>query len=140
MTDAFSPSVIVGIDGSDTAIHATQWAVPEAVARSVPLRLVYVTKPAHPSADDYYADLHHAEAALRAASDVVAATGQPVKVETATVAGLPSVSLVAESRDAAMLCIGSVGVGRYAEAILGSTAVDPRRHRAVSRRDHPPAR
>lgn len=44
-------SVVVGIDGSDTAIEAALWAIDEAVSRSVPLRLVCVTKAKHPSAD-----------------------------------------------------------------------------------------
>lgn len=51
-------AVVVGIDGSPAAIHAAQWAIGEAISRSVPLRLVYVTKPKHPSADDYYEDIH----------------------------------------------------------------------------------
>ena len=36
------PAVVVGVDGSRTALHAALWAIDEAVARDVPLRLVYV--------------------------------------------------------------------------------------------------
>ena len=36
------PSVVVRIDGSQTAIQAAEWAVDEAVSREVPLRLVEV--------------------------------------------------------------------------------------------------
>lgn len=117
-------SVVVGIDGSDTAIEAALWAIDEAVSRSVPLRLVCVTKAKHPSAEDYYADIHHAEDSLRAAQAAVDATGKSVKVETAVLTGLPGVSLVEESYDAALVCIGSVGIGRYARSILGSTATE----------------
>jgi nucleotide-binding universal stress UspA family protein len=116
--------VVVGIDGSKTAILAAQWAIDEAVSRSVPLRLVYVTKPTHPSADDYYEDIHHAEASLRAAQAAVEAAGKPVKVETAILNGLPGPVLVEESRGAGMICVGPIGIGRYARAILGSTATD----------------
>lgn len=116
--------VVVGIDGSDTAIHAALWAIDEAVSRSVPLRLVAVTKDKHPSVDDYYADIRHAEDSLRAAQAAVDASGRPVKVETAILAGLPGVSLVAESHDAALVCVGSVGIGRFARSILGSTATE----------------
>lgn len=119
-----SMPVVVGIDGSDTAIHAAQWAIDEAVSRNVPLRLVAVMKDSHPSSDAYYEDLHHAEAALRAAQDAIGASDRPVKVETAIVSGLPSVSLIAESREAALVCVGSVGIGRYARSLLGSTATD----------------
>ena len=117
-------AVVVGIDGSPTAIHAAQWAIGEAISRSVPLRLVYVTKPTHPSADDYYEDIHHGEASLRAAQAAVEAAGKSVKVETAIVDGPPGPALVEESRDAEIICVGSVGIGRYARSILGSTATD----------------
>jgi nucleotide-binding universal stress UspA family protein len=33
-------------------------------------------------------------------------------------------TLIAESRDAEMVCVGSVGIGRLARALLGSTAAD----------------
>ncbi len=38
------PSVVVGIDGSQAAIQAAEWAVDEAVSREVPLRLVEVIR------------------------------------------------------------------------------------------------
>ncbi|MET0474528.1 MAG: universal stress protein, partial [Mycobacterium sp.] len=37
-------SIVVGIDGSSSAVHAAEWAVDEAVSRDVPLRLVYVVQ------------------------------------------------------------------------------------------------
>ncbi len=36
------PPVVVGIDGSDAAVNAAQWAVDEATGRHAPLRLIYV--------------------------------------------------------------------------------------------------
>jgi len=123
MNDSNS-AVLVGIDGSPAAIHAAQWAIDEAISRSVALRLVYVTKPTHPSADDYYEDIHHGEASLLAAKAAVEASGKPVKVETAMLDGPPGAALVEESRDAGLICAGSVGIGRYARSILGSTATD----------------
>ena len=38
--------------------------------------------------------------------------------------GPPGPALVEESRDAEIICAGSVGIGRYARSILGSTATD----------------
>jgi len=98
--------------------------VDEAISRSVPLPLVCVTKPKHPPAEDYYEDIRHAEASLRAAQAAVEAAGKPVKVETAILDGPAGPALVEESRDAAIICVGSVGIGRYARSILGSTATD----------------
>lgn len=57
-------TIIVGIDGSHAAITAALWGVDEAISRAVPLRLVSVIKPTHPSPDDYDRDLAHAERSL----------------------------------------------------------------------------
>lgn len=117
-------AVIVGIDGSQASIHAAEWAVDEALDRGIPLRLLAAIKATHPSNEDYYRDLKHAETSLRAAEAAVEATGLPVKVETEIHRGQPAAILVSESRDADMLCVGSVGIGRYSRALLGSTAAD----------------
>ena len=116
------PTIVAGIDGSEAAIRAAQWAADEALSRSVPLRLVYVTKATHPTADDYYADVHHGRASLERAHAVLESAGNAVKIETAIVDGPPSVALVEESENALLVCVGSVGIGRYAQAVLGSTA------------------
>ena len=44
-TTSSAPSVVVGIDGSRTALDAALWAVDEAVSRDIPLRLVYAIDP-----------------------------------------------------------------------------------------------
>lgn len=122
-------SILVGVDGSQAAIRAALWAIDEAASREVPLRLIHVThnhiEPAtFASVDNERLDLEYGETALRMASDAVTATGRPVKVETAIVRGDSSAALVAESRDADMVCVGSVGKGRFARALLGSTAAE----------------
>ena len=40
MNDKHAPSAVVSIEGSRPAIHAAQWAIDEAISRSIPLRLV----------------------------------------------------------------------------------------------------
>ncbi len=112
-----SPSIVVGIDGSDAAIGAAVWAVDEAVASELPLRLVHAV-PAGANG----LEMEYAETALRAADTAVAATGKAVKVETAIVAGHARTVLIDQSRFAAMACVGSVGIGRVARLLLGSTA------------------
>ncbi|MGZ7007429.1 MAG: universal stress protein [Ilumatobacteraceae bacterium] len=125
MTDNSSASpVIVGIDGSDTAIHAAEWAVDEAVNRGVPLRLVYVAKATHLGSEEYYEDIHRGKASLETARAAVEASGKQVRIETKMLEGLPGTTLVAASWDAGLVCVGSVGIGRYAQAILGSTATE----------------
>jgi nucleotide-binding universal stress UspA family protein len=112
-----SPSIVVGVDGSDAAIGAAVWAVDEAVARELPLRLVHAVPVAANGLE-----MEYAETALRAADAAVAATGKAVKVETAVVAGHARAVLIDQSRFAAMACVGSVGIGRVARLLLGSTA------------------
>lgn len=118
------PAVIVGIDGSQAAIHAAEWAADEALGRGVSLLMLAILKATHPSADDYHRDLAHAETSLQAARVAVEAKGIPVKVETEILRGQPGAILISESDDAEMVCVGSVGIGRYSRALLGSTATE----------------
>ncbi len=120
---AVSP-VVVGIDGSEAALNAALWAVDEALARGVPLKLVSVTKPKHLGTEDYYDDVHHARAALQGAHTAISATGKAVEVQTAVIDGPAAVALIEQSADAEMICVGTVGIGGYARAILGSTATE----------------
>jgi nucleotide-binding universal stress UspA family protein len=115
-----SERIVVGIDGSDAAINAARWAAAEAVSRNVPLRLVHAI-PAD-AAGDQSLEVEYAQASLRAADAALAATGEPVKVECDIVRGSPEGTLIDESRSAAMVCMGSVGIGRVARKLLGSTA------------------
>jgi nucleotide-binding universal stress UspA family protein len=120
-------SVVVGIDGSQAAIRAAEWAIDEAVSREAELRLIHViheqVEPATiVSVDNERMELEYGETALSMASAAVATTGKPVKVETAILRGDPASTLIAESRDADMVCVGSVGIARFARALLGSTA------------------
>lgn len=116
--------VVVGIDGSDAAINAAKWAVTEATSRDIPLRLIYAVpeRQAGGAADDVSLDVEYGESALRAAAAALHAMGEPVKVETDVVHGSSESALIDESRHAAMVCVGSVGIGRVARKVLGSTA------------------
>ena len=125
MTSSTSGSpVIVGIDGSEAALNAALWAVDEAVARGLPLHLVYATKPTHLGTDDYYADVHRGKAALHNACAAIEATGKAVEVQADLVDGPPAATLIEQSSRAELICVGTVGIDRYARSILGSTATD----------------
>jgi len=119
-----TPRIVVGIDGSDAAISAAKWAVAEAVSLNVPLRLVHSVpaRLADAPADDESLDIEYAQTSLRAADAALAAIGEPVKVECDIVHGSPESALIDESKTAAMICLGSVGIGWVARKVLGSTA------------------
>ena len=124
MWNASAP-VVIGVDGSDAAIDAAIWAIDEAVSRDVPLRIVHVTHIEEQRAatdDDFRLDVQYAEASVRAATAAVEATGTQVKIETEVLWGTVKTVLIDESRNATMICLGSMGIGAIAGKLLGSTA------------------
>ncbi len=116
--------IIVGIDGSEAAIAAALWGVDEAIGRGRQLHLIAVISQTHSSADDYARDLGHAEKSLKTAQLAIEAAAKSVEVTTDIERGPAATVLIEASRDAEMICVGSVGIGRYARALLGSTAAD----------------
>ena len=118
-------SVVVGIDGSRSALDAALWAVDEAVSRDVPLRLVYAIDPDQrtgSSNEDAARDLATAEIAVRHALMAVESTDRPVKIEVEILQDRPLQALRAASRWAAMVCVGSTGLVRSSRGRIGSTA------------------
>ncbi len=132
MTSTYSAHpVVVGIDGSSAAIEAARWAIDEAISRTVPLRLIHVipadNRPT-PSVKDDRLAAQCAEAALHSACAAVQSGSRPVEVHTVVHRGDISLTLTEESRRAAMICVGSVGIGRTASRLLGSAAVALAKH------------
>ncbi len=105
MSDSFTPpSVVVGIDGSPAGVHAAVWAAEEALSRGIALRLIAVGDSA---------------TGMTAAFDAVRAARPDAKTETAVLAGKPVEVLLAESRDASMICVGP---GPIAAALASSAS------------------
>jgi nucleotide-binding universal stress UspA family protein len=113
------PCVVVGIDGSESAVHAAEWAADEAAGRDLPLRLIHVIQS---TSADIRQETDDAEAALQAAHAAVTRTGQTVKFETAIVRGPVAATLVAESVDAELVCVGSEGLGFRLPKLRGAIA------------------
>jgi nucleotide-binding universal stress UspA family protein len=115
-----APAVVVGVDGSKAATNAARWAVDEAVSRDIPLRLVCVIESSHskPATADE-GRLGAARSVLYDAQRAVEATGKPVKIETEILTGRPLTKLMHESRSAAMICVGSIGLN-HANRGVGS--------------------
>ncbi|TDV42549.1 universal stress protein [Actinophytocola oryzae] len=138
MSDEFDGehSVVVGVDGSDSALHAVRWAAREARRRNVSLRLVHVCHLApvrHPrqvSPPWEYRAAHTEQGrhwlaeATRAARRAVPDIDVTAEVRD----GVPSEVLVAESRTARLLVLGSRGFGGLASLLVGSVAVTVSAH------------
>jgi nucleotide-binding universal stress UspA family protein len=125
MSTTVPKPIIVGIDGSAEAENAARWAVGEARRQNTALRLVYVIRTdltGTLSADEYRQKVDDAKEALESARRVIDQHEVGVTVQTSIAEGSPSGVLLAESSDAAMICVGSSGMGRVARSVLGSTA------------------
>ena len=99
--DESPPSVVVGIDGSEAAVGAALWAIDEALARDIPLRLVYAIDPrerVHRDADSLAHRFATAEIAVRYTFMAVEASQQPVKIEIEIVQDDPVATLIRASR------------------------------------------
>jgi nucleotide-binding universal stress UspA family protein len=122
---ASHPCIVVGIDGSRAAIDAALWAVDEAVARDIPLRLLYAIEPddfAETPPDRAARKLTIAENAVRYASTTTEAADKPVRIEIEIAQEPPSIALTRASASAAMVCVGAVGLHHFRPERAGSTA------------------
>ncbi|HEY3513995.1 universal stress protein [Kribbella sp. NPDC051137] len=108
--------VVVGIDGSPAASVAIRWAAIEAAALRSPLHLVYALTPG--------------DSPSQAGDVVYKAVAQARGLETGIVidsrieSGSPSAALVKASGTAAVVVIGSRGLGVMLGALVGSTGLD----------------
>lgn len=107
-------TIVVGIDGSKTAVRAALWAVDEAVSRDIPLRLLYAIEQGDSQGT--------AELAVRQALAAVEVAGKPIKTETGVIHGPAVGCLIRASASAAMVCVGAVGLRHFQPGRVGSTA------------------
>jgi nucleotide-binding universal stress UspA family protein len=123
--------IIVGIDGSDYSQRALDWAVHEAWVRQLPLTVlsVYRTTVGSWSGPAVYPQNIELSADARKDADDAAgkalanaAGGRPESVTVRAVCGIPAEELVAASKDADMVVVGSRGNGGFARLLLGSVS------------------
>ncbi|TEA08410.1 universal stress protein [Mycobacteroides salmoniphilum] len=114
-------AVVVGIDGSRSAVRAALWAVDEALHREVPLRLVHVV-PAPQFLE--FNEPSPAGAAVGHALREIGATRKQVKVEVDIRHGRVADVLLDSSRGALMLCVGAIGISGSDTRKVGSTAAE----------------
>jgi nucleotide-binding universal stress UspA family protein len=128
----FTAPIVVGIDGSQAAIHAAIWAADEAMSRGLPLRLVHVIDiedevdseldgdPSEVARE--WPETEQGLASLKVAATAVHGTGKPIDLETRVLWGAIDQMLIKESTEATMLCVGSVGIAPLCHEVLGSIA------------------
>lgn len=132
------PGILVGIDGSEHAQKALEWAVREAGLRGTSLTVLAVHQVATNywtgSPEKYAADAPETEMVRQAAEDAVQkAVSQvegpaPTSVTVRAVTGVASRELVAASADADLVVVGSRGGGGFSKMVLGSVTSQVTRH------------
>ncbi|EFG75874.1 universal stress family protein [Mycobacterium parascrofulaceum ATCC BAA-614] len=127
MSQLHAKAVVVGVNGSRAAVNAAKWAIDEAIARQLPLRLVYVIprreKHREPATSSEW-EVERGEIALAEAESAVQSERKPVEIETAIRSGAPGQALIDQSEDAALVCVGTARRGWASDGLLGPTATD----------------
>lgn len=132
--------IVVGVDGSESALNAARWAAKEAKRRGLGLRVVHVWGVTGGyyggglplPADIFDALEQEAHRVLNQAVDAAREAEPELAVTGDSPCLAPISHLVELSRTARMIVLGSTGRGGFAGMLLGSTAV------AVSTHAHCP--
>ncbi len=119
MENSGNAPIVVGIDGSKTAVRAAVWAADEAVGQDSTLLLLHVIDAGTDNQETAMAEARHV---LTEAWEAVVATGKPVKIESDIRHGDAAVQLVEASRTARLICVGHKGIHDSGKGQRGDTA------------------
>lgn len=133
--------IVVGVDQSEGAKAALRFALEEAKLRRATLRVVHAWQYGYIGAtgvEGAYPALGGDIKELRAGAETALAEtlresipeADTVEIERRVVEGRPAAVLVAESRDADLLVVGSRGHGGFSELLLGSVSQQVSHHAA----------
>jgi nucleotide-binding universal stress UspA family protein len=114
--------IVVGVDGTTTALRAVAWAAEEARLRDHPLRLVHAA-PYLKTDDPHDPTRGRAEAVIARARGLAHQIAPTLHTDVAVLADPPVPALIDASADAALLVIGMIA-GSGAEIVLGSVTLD----------------
>ena len=123
--------IIVGVDGSDSSRAALRWAYDEAVHHGASLTVLMTWQPPTIPLSPPYGSLPPEgystgpkESALALLDELTAELDQQpgVEVRTAIEEGSPAKVLIARSKEADLLVVGSRGQGGFAGMLLGSVS------------------
>jgi nucleotide-binding universal stress UspA family protein len=131
-------TVVVGVDGSTSALRAVRWGAAEAARRQEALRLVtafgWVVHhlPARPGIEDSYRDtlLARAREHLAEAGRVAEREGAGIEIETQLIEGSPIQVLGSEADRAQLLVLGDRGLTRVEGLLVGSVTIGLATHAA----------
>jgi nucleotide-binding universal stress UspA family protein len=130
MDESWNAGIVVGVDGSPSALAALRWAAAEAVLHDSPLTIVHAVAPVLGAYSvlppptgvlDWQREVgaRILEDAATKAKDV---THGAVRITTDSILDAPAFNLIDRSRNADMVVVGSRGRGALARTILGSVS------------------
>ena len=127
--------IVVGVDSSDGARHALEWAVAEARLRGATVEAVHVwhlpfvlSTPLGDLPIDRGDLEKSAQAELDGVVEAVDASGLSEPVARTVAVGNPAGVLVETARDADLLVVGSRGHGGFSGLLLGSVSQQVTHH------------
>jgi len=122
--------VLVGVDGSESAVQAARFAAREAALRQRPLRIVHAfawpamqvpmgMAPAVPPEGEIE---RYTREIVDSAAEAAAKVAPEIEITTQVIDGAAAPVLLAESRSAAVVVLGDQGFGPISGALIGSVA------------------
>ncbi|WP_030327716.1 universal stress protein [Micromonospora parva] len=131
MNSANNAAVVVGVDGSESALRAVRLAATEAARQHRPLRVVHgfiwplLHVPVSPAPDAPPGGglRHRAEELVEAAVNEAEATVPGLSISGEIIDGEAAAVLVGESPTAALIVLGDRGLGGFSALVVGSVAV-----------------
>jgi len=121
------PRIVVGVDGSPLSMNAVEFAVEEAQLGSGHLHVTYaypvMERPVTGSTGhDYYEQVENDAREFLEGIKSHAPSTDGLEVEWLAVPGNPAEVLIEASRGAALLVVGSRGVGGFRGLLMGSVS------------------
>ncbi|MFG2052397.1 universal stress protein [Micromonospora sp. NPDC048930] len=131
MNSANGAAVVVGVDGSESALRAVRLAADEAARRHRPLRVVHgfiwplLRVPVNPLAEGPPGGglRHQAEEIVRAAVAEAEGAVPGMRVSGEIIDGEAAAALLGEASTATMIVLGDRGLGGFATLVVGSVAI-----------------
>ncbi|AFU01618.1 universal stress protein [Nocardia brasiliensis] len=138
MSTEHTRPIVVGVDGSEPALAAVQWAAAEAARLHAPLELLHSTGVPldYPPTIEYLpfdAERYRREGAqildkaTKLATDLFP-PDRTAEIAARVIDGPPIPTLIARSKEARMVVVGTNGMGALGRGLLGSVSTSIARH------------